>query len=276
MSSEIHSSKNRIPIRFADLKSEGEKALVGFVVAGDPDPSRSLDLLEAMCAAGLDILELGIPFSDPTADGPVIQRGAARALKNGASLTRAIAMTAALRQKTDIPIILFSYYNPIFAYGAAAFYRDALAAGADGVLLVDLPYEESSELTQGWGKDDTFALIRLVAPTTPQARMRKIAEHASGFLYLVSKTGVTGSGGLDTEVVRRHVEELRSVSDLPICVGFGISEPVQARALAPHVDGVVIGSAFEKTIEENLNSPDLAQKLAEQVRNFKAALKGNF
>jgi tryptophan synthase alpha chain len=264
--------QNRIDIRFSELKKAEAKALVGFVSAGDPDLSTSPELLAAMCGAGLDILELGIPFSDPTADGPVIQRASARALKAGATLAKAIDMTARLRKRTDIPIILFSYYNPVFVYGAGRFYRDALAAGADGVLIVDLPHEESRELTDCWGDDGEFALIRLVAPTTPKDRMKKIAEHASGFLYLVSKAGVTGSAGLDTASVRSRVAGLRSVTNLPLCVGFGINDPDQARGLAPYVDGVVVGSAFERTIEENLRSSGLTTRLAEQVRNYKAAL----
>lgn len=263
---------NRIDLQFSRLKRKNERALVGFVLAGDPSHALSLELLTAMCDAGLDILELGIPFSDPTADGPAIQRGAARALRNGASLAKGIEMTAALRKRTGIPIILFSYYNPIFAYEPRRFYADALAAGADGVLVVDLPYEEAGELTNCW-EGDAFALIRLVAPTTPQERMKRIAGDASGFLYLVSKTGVTGSAGLNEGAVRKHIAELRGVTDLPICVGFGISNPAEARMLAPDADGIVIGSAFERTIEENADRPDLVKRLAEQVRDYKAALR---
>lgn len=264
---------NRINKRFDELKERNEKALVGFVASGDPTPSASLELITAMCHAGLDILELGVPFSDPTADGPVIQRAASRALKQGASLTKAIKMTKALRKTTDIPIILFSYYNPIFAYGVDVFYRDARAAGADGVLIVDLPHEESSELTDCWDDGDAFALIRLVAPTTPKERMRMIAKNASGFLYLVSKTGVTGSTGLDVQSVRDHVADLRDVTSLPICVGFGINTPADAQVLAPYVDGVVIGSAFERTIEDHLDDASLVKRLEEQVLNYKAALR---
>ena len=264
---------NRIDVRFAGLKKKKEKALVGFVSAGDPSPSASLELLTAMCHAGLDILELGIPFSDPTADGPVIQRASARALKNGTTLARAIEMTGILRKRTDTPIILFSYYNPIFAYGIASFYRDAVAAGADGMLVVDLPHEESRELTDCWTGGDEFALIRLVAPTTPAERMKQIAGNASGFLYLISKPGVTGSAGLDIEPVRRRVADLRAATRLPICVGFGIATPAEAGTLALHVDGVVIGSAFERTIEENLESPDLVQRLEKQAGNYKAAMR---
>ena len=265
---------HRIETCFSELKKRQERALVGFVCAGDPDYDTSREIITVMCRAGLDILELGVPFSDPTADGPVIQRAASRALRNGASLTRAIAMVAALRKETQIPIILFSYYNPVFAYGRQEFYRDAQDAGADGVLLVDLPYEESGELTADWAVDGGFSLIRLIAPTTPRHRMELIAKNSSGFLYLVSKTGVTGSAGLDMASVRDYVSEVRRVTDLPLCVGFGVNEPHQAAGLAPFVDGVVVGSAFERTIEENLNSPDLARRLEEQVRGFKAALKG--
>ncbi len=265
---------NRMDKRFEELKEKGEKALVGFVVSGDPSPSRSLELLAAMCDAGVDVLELGVPFSDPTADGPVIQRGGARALRHGTNLTSAIEMTAALRKRTGTPIILFSYYNPIFAYGADAFYRDASAAGADGVLVVDLPFEESPELTDRWnGTEEDFALIRLVAPTTTQERMKTIARESSGFLYLISKAGVTGGGGLDPEDIKAQAATLRSVTDLPICVGFGITTPADAASLAPFVDGVVIGSAFEQTIEDYQDSPDLVRRLEEQVWGFKEAMK---
>ncbi|MGD0275547.1 MAG: tryptophan synthase subunit alpha [Syntrophales bacterium] len=263
---------NRIDARFAELKKKKEKALVGFVVAGDPSISASLEIIMAMCQAGLDILELGIPFSDPTADGPIIQRASARALKNGASLVKALEMIATIRKGIKIPIILFSYYNPIFAYGLRSFYRDAVTAGADGVLVVDLPCEESGELTDCWERDNEFALIRLVAPTTLGDRMKKIAGHASGFLYLVSKTGVTGSAGLDVGAVRDHVADLRGFTKLPVCVGFGITNPNDAGSLVPYADGVVIGSTFERIIEENLNSPDLIKRLEEQVRNYKAAM----
>ena len=263
---------NRIESKFSELEKKGEKALVGFVAAGDPTFAVSLELIAAMCNAGLDVLELGVPFSDPTADGPVIQRAAQRSLKGGATLAKAVELTSALRKRTDIPIVLFSYYNPIFAYGLESFYSDSRAAGADGVLIVDLPHEESRELTGYWEKDSAFALIRLVAPTTTKERMRKIAESASGFLYLVSKTGVTGSAGLDAGDVRDHVQDLRGVAQLPICVGFGISRPEDAKMLAPYADGVVVGSAFERTIEEHLDSSDLTDRLVEQVKNFKAAL----
>ena len=261
---------NRIDTTFTNLKEKGERALVGFVTAGDPDYSRSLDIVKTMCTSGLDILELGIPFSDPTADGPVIQRSSARSLENGTSLASVMTMTRELREVTDIPIILFSYYNPILAYGPVAFYDEAVAAGADGLLVVDLPPEESGEMTGLW-PGDMLSLIRLVAPTTPRDRMAYIAETAAGFLYLVSKTGVTGSDGLDLAAVTANTAALKAVSSLPVCVGFGISTPEDVAAIAATADGVVIGSAFEKIIEDNMENPDLVAMMGATVKKLKAA-----
>lgn len=261
---------NRIDTTFTKLKEKGESALVGFVTAGDPDYSLSLDIVKTMCAAGLDVLELGIPFSDPTADGPLIQRSSARSLQSGTNLASVIAMTGELREETDIPIVLFSYYNPILAFGPAAFYTEAVAAGADGVLVVDLPPEESDEMTGLW-RGEALSLIRLVAPTTPRERMAYIAQTATGFLYLVSKTGVTGSDGLDLTEVAANTALLKSISSLPVCVGFGISTPEDVATIAAAADGVVIGSAFEKIIEDNLENPDLVAMMGDRVRRLKAA-----
>lgn len=263
---------NRIDKTFEDLRQKKEKALVGFITAGDPNISDSFSIIKAMCKSGLDILELGISFSDPTADGPAIQRSSARALKQGINLRAVLEMTGRLREETSIPIILFSYYNPVYAYGAKAFYNDALAAGADGVLVVDLPPEESDEMTSQWPGDE-LDLIRLVAPTTPLKRMAQIAQSASGFIYLVSKTGVTGSDGLDTEDIKDKIGSLRSATKLPICVGFGISTADDVAAIALVADGVVIGSAFERLIEDNLDNPDIVSVLANKVAEFKKATK---
>jgi tryptophan synthase alpha chain len=263
---------NRLDKVFLELKKKNEKALVGFVTAGDPGIEESLEIILKMCDAGLDILELGIPFSDPTADGPVIQRSSARALDKGVTLNDVLEIANTVRQKSDIPMILFGYYNPIHAFGILPFYEAATDAGADGVLIVDLPPEESDEMTSQW-PDNNLSLIRLVAPTTPKDRMSKIADTASGFLYLVSKTGVTGSDGLDTDTVGSYVEHLRNVSTLPICVGFGVSSPDDVAAISTIADGVVIGSAFERLIEENLDRKDIASILADKVRTFKIATK---
>lgn len=263
---------NRIETSFDTLKKKREKALVGFVSAGDPSYDISLKLIRKMIEGGLDILELGVPFSDPTADGPVIQRSSARALKKGITLGRVMEMTAEIRKFSEIPVILFSYYNPVLSFGVEAFYETAVKSGADGVLIVDLPPEESEEMTGMWpGKE--LSLIRLIAPTTPPARMKTIAESASGFLYMVSKTGVTGSDGLDTSSISTHVRRLRSVTPLPICVGFGISTPEDVRKISEAADGVVIGSAFERLIESRLTDPALPEQMGEQTRLFKNATR---
>ncbi len=264
---------NRIASVFQELQKKNEKALVGFVTAGDPNAEVSLNLIKAMCAAGLDILELGVPFSDPTADGPVIQRSSGRALKAGVTLSKVLEMARELRRTTEIPIVLFSYYNPILAHGPGRFHTDARAADVDGVLVVDLPPEESAEMTAQWA-DNELALIRLVAPTTPPDRMAAIAKQASGFLYLVSMTGVTGSKGLDLKELSGVIAPLRSCArGIPICVGFGISNPEQVRAVGALADGVVVGSAFERLIEEHLDDPTLVARMGDAVRALKAATR---
>ena len=263
---------NRLKNSFKTLKQNNDTALVGFVTAGDPDIETSLKIITAMCESGIDILELGVPFSDPSADGPVIQRSSSRALKHDVSLKTVMDMIRKIRKITSIPIIIFSYYNPIMAYGIENFQPDAIAAGADGVLLVDLPMEESDELTSCWKKND-FSLINLVAPTTPKERMAKIASASSGFLYLVSKTGLTGSNGLDIQDISEKLTTLRSVTELPICVGFGISSPANVADIASVADGVVIGSAFEKIIEENIHSRELPSMLSNAAQSLKAATR---
>lgn len=263
---------NRIERKFQELRQNDEKALVGFITAGDPDVEQSCVIMSAMCEAGLDILELGIPFSDPTADGPAIQRSSARALAHHINLAQVLEMIRRLRKKTTLPIILFGYYNPILQYGADRFCTDARAAGADGVLVVDLPPEESAELTHGQRAAE-FPLIRLIAPTTPAERMHRIAESADGFLYLISKIGVTGSDGLDIDDIAARTASVKAVTELPVCVGFGISTAKDVRSIAAVADGVVIGSAFERLIEENLNQPNMAGIVAEQVAAFKQATR---
>jgi len=261
---------NRIEKTFFDLRQRDEKALVGFVTAGDPTPDLSLKIVRDMCRSGLDILELGVPFSDPTADGPVIQRSSERSLAKGVSLSSVLAMTRTIRSETDIPIVLFSYYNPIFNYGVVRFYQDAVASGADGVLVVDLPPEESNEMTAERNGQE-LSLIRLVAPTTPRDRMALIAGAGQGFLYLVSKTGVTGSHGLDLADIAGKVKSLRAITALPICVGFGISTPGEVAGVAEVADGVVVGSAFENLIEAHMDDPALVEIVSESVETLKAA-----
>lgn len=265
---------NRIPLLFDQLRKKHQKALIGFVTAGDPDMATSLSICSSMCRNGLDLLELGIAFSDPTADGPVIQRSSQRALQQGVTPAAVIDMVAHLRKEIDTPIVLFTYYNPILAYGIQRFYRDAVRAGADGVLIVDLPPEESREMTDQWPVPSQLSLIRLIAPTTPDVRIRTIAAQADGFLYLVSKTGVTGSAGLDSDVVEANVQRIRSCTSLPVCVGFGVNTPEDVARIARHADGVVIGSAFERTIEEGVLRQEigrLPEELAARTHAYKAA-----
>ena len=261
---------SRISQTFERLRRDKQKALIPFITAGYPDLSTTRALIVEFEKCGADLVELGVPFSDPTADGPTIQRSSARAIAAGVGLKRVIGMIASIRGFTDIPVIVFSYYNPILAYGAEAFYRDALAAGADGVLVVDLPPEESAELTARWPGDE-LCLIRLSAPTTPPERLKAIAASASGFIYHVSKLGVTGSQGVSVPEVERQVRALRRATRLPICVGFGISTPAQVAAFGAVCDGVVVGSAFERLIEDNLGRPELPRMLGEQAAALKAA-----
>lgn len=263
---------NRLQKKFSQLSETNDKTLVGFVTAGDPDMDRSLAITTAMCQAGLDVLELGVPCSDPTADGPVIRRASGRSLAAGTTPADVIALASRIRRESAVPIIVFSYYDPILTYGPKAFCRDAVAAGADGLLVADLPPGKSEEMAPLLDGGD-FDLIRLITPATPKERMARIATEASGFLYLVSMTGVTGSDGLDVAAVGRRAAELRALSDIPVCVGFGISTPEEVAAVGAVADGVIIGSAFERMIEQNIDSPDLPAMLAEMVRHYKAAMR---
>lgn len=263
---------SRLEETFQRLKEKGEGALVGFVTAGDPDPETSLQILRALTEGGVDILELGVPFSDPTADGPVIQRSSGRALAGGMTLEKTLDMCRSLRAWSPIPVVIFSYYNPILAMGGRRFYEESVRAGADAVLVVDLPPEESREFLDHWS-GNRLDFIRLVAPTTPTDRMAAIAREASGFLYLVSMTGVTGSAGLDLAEVAATAARLKQVSALPVCVGFGISQPEHVAAVCRAAEGAVVGSAFERLIEEHLHAPDLAERVARYARSLKAATR---
>lgn len=249
--------KERIEARFRALKKEGRKALVAYLTAGDPDLETTEKLVPALEAAGVDILEIGVPFSDPTADGPVIQAASQRALKEGATLEKILAMIAALRRTSDIPIVLFGYYNPILSYGPEAFAAAAAAAGVDGLLVVDLPPEEAGELRPFTDRSG-LAFITLIAPTTDPKRARKILRSAAGFVYFISVTGVTGTVAPRSEEIRRNLKRIKEMTTLPITVGFGITTPEQAAAIAPLADGVVVGSALVRLIAEGAESGALA------------------
>jgi tryptophan synthase alpha chain len=262
----------RIARRFAELKSRGEAALIPFIVAGDPDLDHTKILVREMESAGADLVELGVPFSDPMADGPANQRALARGLAAGASLRAILSAVEELRADTQIPLVLFGYYNPILHYGCEQLCADAAAAGVDGLLVVDLPLEESAELDRP-ARASRLDPIRLLAPTTPLNRSRKIARSASGFLYYVSVTGVTGARDQLGGDVEQHVRDLRSVTKLPIAVGFGISRPQQAAQVATFADGVVVGSKLSLIIEEHGRSSSMVAAVTDFVRDMKSAMR---
>lgn len=265
---------NRITKTFQALKAKNEKALVAYLTAGDPDYDISLSILKTACDAGIDILELGMPFSDPTADGPVIQDASLRALAKGMNLPRSLEMAKDLRKHNQsVPIILFSYYNPLFQMGPEALYKACMECGIDGILIVDLPPEEAAEFIGKFPDPQALPLIRLIAPTTPLERKKKVASEADGFLYLITRTGVTGTGTLDASKIAKNAEELHHVTKVPVCFGFGISTPEDIRALAPHADGLVVGSALVKTVAQYGKAPDLLPRLSQQVRALKEACR---
>lgn len=253
------------------LRAKGRKALVAYITAGDPDLKTTRELMLALEVAGVDIVEVGVPFSDPTADGPVIQAASQRSLKAGTTLAGALEMIESLRQSSEIPIVLFGYYNPVFVFGNEMFAQEAKRAGVDGVLIVDLPYEESRELrrfTDPTGID----FISLIAPTSGKARVRHIAEKASGFLYYISITGITGTAEPDPADIERDVRSIREITNLPVVVGFGISTPQKAKQIAPLADGIVVGSAFVRLIEAHGRKSDLIKILSSFARDMRSAM----
>ena len=261
----------RIEEKFRALRARNEKALIVYLTAGDPSLNVTKKLIFALEKAGVDILEIGVPFSDPTADGPVIQAASQRSLKAGTTLGGVLKMIADVRKVSEIPIVLFGYFNPIFAYGVKKFALAARRAGVDGVLMVDLPYEEANELrnhTDAIGID----FISLIAPTTDEKRLCKIAAKASGFLYYISITGITGTATPKIGNIKTAVSKICKITNLPIAVGFGISKPQQAREIGRFADGVVIGSAVVRLIDENKNNKDLIKIVSDYITEIKKVL----
>ncbi len=251
---------SRIEQTFAELKKAGRTALVPFITAGDPDPGLTVPLMHTLVEAGADLIELGVPFSDPMADGPVIQRASERALANHVSLRDVLAMVQRFRQENShTPVILMGYLNPVEVMGYEDFATAAEEAGVDGVLTVDMPPEESHDLVQALrshGLDPIF----LAAPTSDRRRLEMIAAAASGFIYYVSLKGVTGAANLVVDEVAKKLAEIRQVTDLPLGVGFGIKNAEMARTMSRIADAVVVGSALVALIEENLDEPDRMKK----------------
>ncbi len=261
---------NRLATCFQTLKSKNKKALIPYITAGDPHPGVTVDLMHAMVEVGADIIEVGVPFSDPMADGPVIQAACERALEHGTSLTDVLAMVGEFRQKDkETPVVLMGYANPIEVMGYTSFAKAAEAVGVDGVLTVDLPPEEAEDILPVF-KAAGISPIFLVAPTSHEGRIRKIAAMASGFIYYVSVKGVTGSAALDVGAVKRNVENIRQYSDLPIGVGFGIRDAEFAARVAAVSDAVVVGSAIVNRIAENASDK---QKIITEVSSLLAGMR---
>jgi tryptophan synthase alpha chain len=273
----------RIDARFAELKKQGRSAFITFVMAGDPDPATSLEIVKALPKAGSDVIEIGMPFTDPMADGPAIQAAGLRALKAGMTLKKTLALVREFRKDDNsTPLVLMGYYNPIYIYGVDKFLVDAKAAGVDGLIVVDLPPEEDSELCLPAMKAG-LNFVRLATPTTDDKRLPAVLANTSGFVYYVSVTGITGSATANSAAVGEAVARIQRHTRLPVCVGFGIRTPEAARSIAASADGAVVGTALVDALSSSLDVDGratgktvdavagLAASLAEAVRGAKQA-----
>ncbi|MGH1349730.1 MAG: tryptophan synthase subunit alpha [Methyloligellaceae bacterium] len=265
----------RIGHRFEELKAEGKKAFVAFITAGDPDYDTALKIMKELPAAGADIIELGMPFSDPMADGPAIQLSSQRALKSGQNMKKTLKMVRTFReQDKKTPIVLMGYYNPIYSYGTSEFLTDASEAGVDGLIVVDLPPEADDELCLP-AMEKNINFIRLSTPTTDAKRLPAVLANTGGFLYYVSITGITGTATPDVQAVQNRVSEIKKHTDLPVAIGFGIKTAEQAKALSAAADGVVVGSALVNAITENLdNDGNATDTTVQAVVNLVKELSG--
>lgn len=272
MSAQIE-QKSRLARTFSELKASGRKALITFVTAGDPAPSITVNLMHQLVESGVDVLELGVPFSDPMADGPVIQRASERALQHNVSLADTIDMVKTFRQENDkTPVILMGYLNPIEAMGYAKFAEEMVSAGVDGALIVDMPPEESGELMPLM-RENGRDLIYLLSPTTSLDRARMVCDSASGFLYYVAVKGVTGSSELDVSAVSDKLNQFRALSELPLGVGFGISTPEDASAVSDIADAVIVGSALIKAMEAETERAGLSDQFCAKVCELIKAMR---
>ena len=256
---------NRIDQKFAQLKAKGQSGFVAYITAGDPSLTATEQLVPALEAAGVDFVELGVPFSDPLADGVVNQMAALRALEAGATIEKLFASIRRIRAKSEIPLILFTYLNPLYIHGFDRFHQEAAEAGVDGILILDLPPEEV-EANKELADRHHLKSIRLIAPTTPSERMERIARSAEGFIYYVSREGVTGEQSELSDSIEGRLSEIKKHTDLPIAVGFGISTPEQAKQVAHQADAVVVGSAIVRRIAEHGAEADLAKRISDFVR----------
>jgi tryptophan synthase alpha chain len=270
---------SRIAARFAALKAEGRGALVTYLQGFDPDRETSLAILKGLPGAGADIIEVGVPFTDPMADGPSIQKAGQRALKAGATAAGVLELVRALREgEQDTPVVLMGYYNPILSYGVARFCADAAAAGADGLIIVDVPPEEADEV-EPHARAHGLDLIRLIAPTTGEARLPKVLAATTGFIYYVAITGITGTRSADYASMAPTIAKLKRHTDLPIAIGFGIRSPAQAAEAALAADGAVVGTALVDTLAASLDAegragPGTVQAVLAQVSALAQAVRG--
>ena len=264
---------NRLDACFTELRKNNQAGFVSFTVAGDPDLETSQKLLEALPAAGVDVIELGMPFTDPMADGPAIQAADLRALAGGMTLTKTLGMVTAFRKtNSTTPVVLMGYYNPIYSYGAEKFAKDAGAAGVDGLIIVDLPPEEDEEFRLPAQKAGMH-VIRLTTPTTNEKRLPTVLSNSGGFLYYVSITGITGAATATEQQVQQAVSRLKQHSQLPVAVCFGIKDATAAQTVARHADAVVVGSAIVKKIEDNIpTKQDLVKNVCAYVESLSAAV----
>ncbi len=264
---------NRIDTSLSLARQSGDAALIPYLTAGFPSPARTLALMEAIERGGADVLELGVPFSDPIADGPIIQKACAEALAAGTSLAGILDIVRQFRRRSQLPLVLFGAYNPFFHYGFAKFVTDAAAAGVDGILVPDLPLEESGEVEPVL-RASGLHLIYLVAPTTPADRKHSIAKSAGGFIYYISVKGVTGQRSGAHFELEKPLGELRAVTQLPLAVGFGIGAPAQAAEVGAVADAAVVGSALVDLIGRNREAPDLTEQVEAYIRSMKEPLRG--
>lgn len=265
---------SRLDRTFAQLRQKGEQALIAYVMAGDPSLEVTEQLVVELERAGADIIELGVPFSDPIADGPVIQQAAERALRSGTSLRKILPMVTRLRTKTQIPLVLMAYYNNIHAFGPERFCHEAVQAGVDGLIVPDMPPDEAGPL-KGPAAAAGLQLIFLLAPTSTADRRKFVARQSQGFVYYVSLTGITGAKLLNVADVGKNVEKIRKVTQVPVAVGFGVATPEDAANVAAIADGVIVGSAIVKQIAAHQQKPDMVKQVAEFVRSLKTAMNAS-
>jgi len=261
---------NRIDETFIRLRGKKETALIPYLMTGYPDIETTAKLVLGFEKAGADIIELGVPFSDPIADGPIIQLASEEALKNGVSLTTVLSLVSNLRQHTQVPLVLMTYYNPIFVYGLERFVCDAKAAGVDGVIVPDLPPEEAFPLEKA-AKDVELSCIFLIAPTSTPERMRLISQHSTGFIYFVPVTGITGMREKVTENIGEYIRQQRLITQKPIGVGFGISLPEHVTQISSIADAAIVGSAIISLITKHLSESDMVEKISQFVAELKKA-----